>query len=55
MNRIDKKFPRFEEQEKPAFIPFSTASDPHLRTTKALILEFEKRGAVLLLNSLSLF
>src|SRR4030067_518668 len=45
MNRIDKKFHDLKSKKKPAFIPFITAGDPDLQTTKALILEFEKRGA----------
>ncbi len=45
MNRIDKKFHELKNRKKPAFIPFITAGDPDLETTKALILEFEKRGA----------
>ncbi|HHT9129740.1 MAG TPA: tryptophan synthase subunit alpha [Candidatus Brocadiaceae bacterium] len=45
MNRVDKKFQELKNKKKPAFIPFITAGDPDLQTTKALILEFEKRGA----------
>ncbi len=45
MNRIDKKFQELKTKKKTAFIPFITAGDPDLKTTKALILEFEKRGA----------
>ncbi|HHT9138197.1 MAG TPA: tryptophan synthase subunit alpha [Candidatus Wunengus sp. YC60] len=45
MNRIDKKFHDLKNKKKPAFIPFITAGDPDLQTTKALILELEKRGA----------
>src|SRR3989304_4000508 len=45
MNRIDKKFHDLKSKKKPAFIPFITAGDPDLETTKSLILEFEKRGA----------
>jgi len=45
MNRIDKKFQELKAKKKTAFIPFITAGDPDLQTTKALILEFEKRGA----------
>lgn len=45
MNRVDKKFRDLKNKKKPAFIPFITAGDPDLQTTKALILEFEKRGA----------
>ncbi len=45
MNRIDKKFYDLKNKKTPAFIPFITAGDPDLQTTKVLILEFEKRGA----------
>ncbi|MEP9411959.1 MAG: tryptophan synthase subunit alpha [Candidatus Brocadia sp.] len=45
MNRIDRKFQELKAKKKTAFIPFITAGDPDLQTTKALILEFEKRGA----------
>ena len=45
MNRVDKKFYDLKSKKKPAFIPFLTAGDPDLQTTKALILELEKRGA----------
>ena len=45
VNRIDKKFNELKSRKTPAFIPFITAGDPDLQTTKALILEFEKRGA----------
>lgn len=45
MNRIDKKFQELKSKKKAAFIPFLTAGDPDLETTKSLILEFEKRGA----------
>src|SRR3990172_4079661 len=45
MDRVDKKFYDLKSKKKPAFIPFLTAGDPDLQTTKALILELEKRGA----------
>lgn len=45
MNRIDARFKELRERNKPAFIPFITAGDPNLAATKALIAEFEKRGA----------
>lgn len=45
MNRVDKKFQELKAKKKTAFIPFITAGDPDLQTTKALILEFERRGA----------
>lgn len=45
MNRIDKKFQDLRNKKEPAFIPFISAGDPDLPTTKAIILELEKRGA----------
>ena len=54
MNRVDKKFYELKNNKKPAFIPFITAGDPDLQTTKALILEFEK-GVPILLNLASPF
>ena len=45
MNRIDTKFKELRERSEPAFIPFITAGDPNLDVTKALIMEFDKKGA----------
>lgn len=45
MNRIDKKFSELKNKKTPAFIPFITAGDPDLQTTRGLILELEKKGA----------
>ncbi len=45
MNRIDAKFKELREKGVPAFIPFITAGDPNLDTTRELILEFDRRGA----------
>lgn len=45
MNRIDAKFNGLKEKNETAFIPFITAGDPSLDVTKALIMEFDKRGA----------
>jgi len=45
MNRIEKRFEELKKQGKKAFIPFITAGDPDLATTRALVLELEKRGA----------
>ncbi|MDR4507352.1 MAG: tryptophan synthase subunit alpha [Candidatus Brocadiaceae bacterium] len=45
MNRVDKKFQELKQQKKAAFIPFITAGDPDLSTTRELILELEKKGA----------
>jgi tryptophan synthase alpha chain len=45
MNRIEAKFRELKKKKKTAFIPFITVGDPNLRTTEALVLEMEKRGA----------
>ncbi len=45
MNRIETKFKELKKKKKTALIPFITAGDPDLKTTKALVLEMEKRGA----------
>ncbi len=45
MNRIDRKFQELRSKKETAFIPFISAGDPDLPTTKAVILELEKRGA----------
>ncbi len=45
MNRIDKKFQELRRRKEPAFIPFITAGDPDLETTRGLILELERCGA----------
>lgn len=45
MNRIDAKFKELKERNESAFIPFITAGDPSLEVTKALIMEFEEKGA----------
>ena len=45
MNRIEKRFEELKKQGRKAFIPFITAGDPDLITTRALVLELEKRGA----------
>ncbi len=45
MNRIDRKFQELRSKKETAFIPFISAGDPDLPTTKAIILELEKRGA----------
>ncbi len=46
MNRIDIKFKELKEKGEPAFIPFITAGDPNLDVTKALIMEFDKKGLI---------
>jgi tryptophan synthase alpha chain len=43
-NRIDQKFRELQTQKKKAFIAFLTAGDPDLKTTRELVLEFEKVG-----------
>lgn len=44
MNRIDQLFTQLKKQKKKAFIAFLTAGDPNLKTTKDLVLSFEKQG-----------
>ena len=44
MNRIGKKFKELKKQGEKAFISFITAGDPDFATSKALVLELEKRG-----------
>jgi tryptophan synthase alpha chain len=48
VKRIDAAFRRLKKQGEKALIPFITAGDPDLQTTKALALEMAKRGADLL-------
>lgn len=48
MNRIDERFRLLREKGDRALMPYLTAGDPDLATTRALILEFEKRGADLI-------
>jgi tryptophan synthase alpha chain len=45
MNRIDERFRRLRQAGERAFMPYLTAGDPDLPTTRSLILEFERRGA----------
>ena len=45
MNRIDAAFRRLRRENGTALIPFITAGDPDLETTKALVLEMADRGA----------
>ena len=45
MNRIDERFCRLREAGEGALMPYLTAGDPDLSTTRSLILEFERRGA----------
>jgi tryptophan synthase alpha chain len=48
MNRIDERFRRLRQAGERALMPYLTAGDPDLDTTRSLILEFEKRGADLI-------
>lgn len=45
MNRIDERFRRLRHAGEQALMPYLTAGDPDLATTRSLILEIEKRGA----------
>ncbi len=45
MSRISEKLKELKKKKKTALIPFITAGDPDLKTTKALVLEMERRGA----------
>lgn len=48
MNRIDERFHQLKESGERALMPYLTAGDPDLATTRSLILEFERRGADLI-------
>ncbi len=48
MTRIDRVFKRLKARGEGALIPFITAGDPDLATTRALALEMAARGADLL-------
>jgi tryptophan synthase alpha chain len=48
MNRIDERFRRLRQVGERALIPYLTAGDPDLATTRKLVLEFEQRGADLI-------
>lgn len=45
MNRIDQKFQTLKALYKKAFVAFTTAGDPNLKTTVDLVLAFENAGA----------
>ena len=45
VNRIDLLFKRLKRERKKALIPFITAGDPDLDTTKDLVLALEESGA----------
>jgi tryptophan synthase alpha chain len=47
-NRIKKKFVELKARGEAALIPFITAGDPDLETTRKLVLELEARGADLI-------
>ena len=48
MTRIDQVFKQLKAKGEKALIPFITAGDPDLATTKALALEMAAKGADLL-------
>lgn len=48
MNRIDARFRQLRESGERALMPYLTAGDPDLSTTRSLILEFEEQGADLI-------
>ena len=45
MNRIDQAFQRARAEQRAAFIPFVTAGDPDLETTRRIILAAQQAGA----------
>jgi len=45
MNRIKKTFDKLKKEKKKAFIPYITAGDPSLKTTKDIVLTLAKSGA----------
>lgn len=48
MSRLNKLFTQLKTQRRPALIPFLTAGDPDIETTRKLVLELAKRGADLI-------
>ena len=48
MRRIDRVFKQLKAKGEKALIPFITAGDPDLATTRALALEMAARGADIL-------
>lgn len=48
MSRIAKTFARLRREEKHALIPFITAGDPDLKTTRDLLIELAHAGASLI-------
>lgn len=45
MNRIEETFARLRREGRRAFIPFVTAGDPDLGTTRSLVVELARAGA----------
>ncbi len=45
MGRIEQTFKRLRDKGEVALIPYLTAGDPDLETTRSLILEMDRRGA----------
>jgi tryptophan synthase alpha chain len=45
MNRINKTFRRLKKEKKKAFVPYITAGDPDIRTTKKLVYALSEAGA----------
>ena len=45
MSRIEERFARLKREGKGGFIPFITAGDPDLETTRALLVELAMAGA----------
>jgi tryptophan synthase alpha chain len=48
MSRIAETFVRLKQEGKKGFIPFITAGDPDLETTRDLILELDRAGATVI-------
>lgn len=48
MSRIAETFARLRAEERCGFIPFITAGDPDLQTTRQLIIELSRAGATLI-------
>src|SRR5438309_1934447 len=48
MSRIDETFSRLRKEGKKGFIPFITAGDPDLETTRELIVELARAGATVI-------
>ena len=48
MGRIETAFSHLKRQGKRGFIPFITAGDPDLETTRELLIEFSQAGATVI-------